>query len=120
MIVANGLFHAVPTEPPDSVGIRAVRDTEIEISWAPVNCLHRNAEILGYMVQYGPTSTYEEMKSSSGMIVDFSFAMRNLQPNTSYSFQVYPVIRQQLPGSMLMTRLVSVVTEVSTSYTALA
>ena len=108
-------IFTVPDSPPSSVIIRSITNTTISIGWEPIACPDRNSKIAGYRVSYGPTVSYPEAGEESGVIQDFSFTMRNRQPNTSYSFQVMPVLEfgQGVDGTVPRTGPVSVWTQVN-------
>ena len=101
-----------PDMPPHSVSILDVRDTSISISWEPVQCLHQNSEIVGYLVAFGRTASYQDNQQRSEVLTSYRLSMQNLQPNESYAFQVYPVTVDG-PNVETGTGIVSVKTQVS-------
>ena len=47
------LSLTVPSAPPSSVRLSVKNSTSISVRWEPVECRHRNGEIIDYYVRYG-------------------------------------------------------------------
>ena len=107
------ILYVVPDAPPASVTIVSVTNSSISIRWDPVECLRQNSILGGYQVLYESAEVYPEKQRSSGIImVDNSFTMVGLESNTSYSFQVFPVVVGLLDDEVPGTGLISVWTRV--------
>ena len=75
--------HTAPSAPPTSVSVSEVTSSSIIVQWGPVDCVHRNGDIIGYSVQYGSETVFVSGNSSRGM-----HAISGLVPFTTYSIQV--------------------------------
>ena len=81
------LLSAAPSGPPTSV--RAIStSTNITVQWGTVDCIHRNGDITGYLVQYGVVGSgnTQTMSVSRG-----SVTISSLMSSTTYSIQVAAV-----------------------------
>ena len=72
-----------PSAPLSSVSVSEVNSSSITVQWGPVDCIHRNGDIIGYSVQYGSETVSVSGDSSGGMYV-----ISGLMPSTTYSIQV--------------------------------
>ena len=67
--------------------VTIVTSSRITVQWGPVDCIHRNGDITGYLVQYGlygsETAVFAPGGSSGGFYDIFS-----LISTTAYSIQV--------------------------------
>ena len=84
--------HPVPESPPASLTIFQVSNSTISLSWEPVSCPERNAPLTGYRVAYGTADTFPENQLESDVLRERTFVLQDLRPNTTYSFQVFPVV----------------------------
>ena len=89
------LFLSVPSSAPQEVTSLTLNSTAISVSWNPVDCIHQNSEITGYMVRYGPASSSNRITSE---VLGTTFAERvytavGLAPSTNYSIEVAAVNR---------------------------
>ena len=76
-------FFLVPTRAPKNLRESLINDRMIIIQWDPVECSHRNREIIGYTVTYYPAR--EMLKS---MVTDSTFTAMGLVFSTTYMFEV--------------------------------
>ena len=80
-----------PSAPPTSVSPTKMTYSSITVQWGPVNCIHRNGEITGYLVQY------EFQENGSTQTVNVSGDATNettiteLRAATNYSIKVAAV-----------------------------
>ena len=79
----------VPNGTPKNLRESFIDDTTIVIQWEPVECRHRNGEIIGYNVTY--YSAMEMLKSKVTNISDISFTARGLLFSTTYVFEVQAI-----------------------------
>ena len=73
----------VPTASPNQVNVSEVKSSSIKIQWGPVDCIHRNGDITGYLVKFESEPISLSGDSSGGMLI-FS----GLMSSTVYSIQV--------------------------------
>ena len=67
------------------------------IDWEPIECRHRNGEIVGYKVIYYPSSHIMQMSESTN-VTDLTFSATGLMCNTEYVFQVQAISRDNGTG----------------------
>ena len=106
------MLSSAPDEPVNSISIEDVRDTSISVSWDSIECLSRNSEINGYRVMFALTSSYQDEREQSEIITNNQYLLGDLQPNQSYTLQVYPVI-SDIEGPPIVSWMLSVRTQVS-------
>ena len=83
--IINSSF-LVPTGAPKNLRESSINDRIIIIQWEPVECSHRNGEIIGYTVTYYPAG--EMLKSIVTYTSDSTFTAMGLVFNTTYMFEV--------------------------------
>ena len=94
MYVCDDSCSLVPSAPPTSVTTPVVTNSDINVQWAPVNCIEQNGDITGYWVRYGVQDSGEVDKtvamrtgnSSGGM-----YEITGLRQSTTYSIEVAAV-----------------------------
>ena len=74
----------VPSAAPKSLSVSQVTSSSITVQWEPVQCIHQNGEITGYLIQYGVASSgiVQSMLISGESATDA--AIKNLRPDTVY------------------------------------
>ena len=80
-----------PSAPPTSVSVSELTSSSITVQWGPVDCIHRNGDIIGYTVRYkvvGSGGT-QDMSVSGGSVTEATIS--NLTPSTTYSVRVAAV-----------------------------
>ena len=82
-LLSNNFTHAAPSAPPTSVSVSMVNSTAIAVQWGPVDCIHRNGDIIGYTVQYGRKTVSISGDAGGGMYV-----LSGLMPSSIYSIRV--------------------------------
>ena len=90
-IHSNCLFCLAPSAPPTPVSASDVTSFSITVQWGPVDCIHRNGEITGYLVQYGVEgsgSTQTVIVSGGG---NPEVIISGLQSTTAYLIEVAAV-----------------------------
>ena len=81
-------FFTAPSGPPTNCSTLSVTKSSITLQWGPVECIHRNGEITGYIVQYGVygSETVRNMSVPGG---DTNKAtILGLKSATTYSIEV--------------------------------
>ena len=96
MTVIHTTFLSVPSSTPQGVTSLTLNSTAISVSWDPVDCIHQNSKITGYMFRYGPASsstrlTSEVLETTSTERV---YTAVELAPSTNYSIEVAAVNRE--------------------------
>ena len=84
-------FPPAPSAPHISVNTSAVTSSSITVQWGPVDCIHRNGDITGYLVRYGVqgSGSTQTMNVSGGAATE---AMTSgLNSATNYSIEVAAV-----------------------------
>ena len=81
-------FNSVPSAPPISVKITKVSGTVIEVQWEPVDCIHHNGHITGYLVQY---EAQESGDTQTHITTGEHAIISNLMSSTTYSIEVAAV-----------------------------
>ena len=75
-----------PTGAPQGLSVQSVMATSVVLTWNEMDCLQRNGDITGYMIQY---------VRDSQLITDLSstrtYTVQELIPFTEYSFSVAAV-----------------------------
>ena len=74
------------------------RDGAITIHWEPIECRHRNGEIVGYKVIYYPSSDMSMSESVEVTETSHTFSATGLMCNTEYVFQVQAISRDNGTG----------------------
>ena len=82
------LFSTVPSGPPTNVRATDITPTTITVQWGSVNCIDRNGEIRGYMVQYREVGTTENRRDT---VSDTVATITGLKPSTRYTIEVAAV-----------------------------
>ena len=85
------IFHlsiAVPSAPPTLVTISKVTGTTISVQWRPVDCIHHNGDIIGYILQY---EAQESGNTQTHYAIGRQATISNLISSTTYSFKVAAV-----------------------------
>ena len=77
-----------PSGPPTAVRATST-STNITVHWDPVDCIHRNGDITGYLVRYGKESA--EGERIVEMVSGNKTTITGLMPSTLYSIQVAAV-----------------------------
>ena len=80
----NSYQSSAPFAAPVFVTVTEVTSSRITVQWGPVDCIHRNGDITGYLVQYGSETTVFAPGGSSGGFYDII----GLISTTAYSIQV--------------------------------
>ena len=81
-------FSPASSAPPTSVNVSDVTSFSITVHWGPVECIHHNGDITGYLVQYGvqgsgSTQTMSILGSDSNETILIA-----LHPTNAYSIEV--------------------------------
>ena len=94
--VIHYTFLSVPSSTPQEVTSLTLNSTAISVSWAPVDCIHQNSEITGYIVRYGPASSSTRLTSEvlGTTSTERVYTAVGLAPSTNYSIQVAAVNRE--------------------------
>ena len=89
-------FLSVPSSTPQRVTSLTLNSTAISVSWDPVDCIHQNSEITGYIVRYGPASSSTRLTSEvlGTTSTERVYTAVGLAPSTNYSIQVAAVNRE--------------------------
>ena len=82
------LLSAAPSGPPTNVRATDIIPTTITVQWGEVNCIDRNGEITGYMVQYREVGTTESRRDTAS---DTVATITGLKPSTRYTIEVAAV-----------------------------
>ena len=86
----NGyLFFSAPTAAPTSVSVSEVTSSSITVQWGAVDCIHRNGDITGYLVQYGVWGSESTQTVSVSDATETTIA--GLVSSTLYEIQVAAV-----------------------------
>jgi hypothetical protein len=82
---------AFPSAAPTYVNVTKQTSNSITIQWGPVECVHRNGEITGYLVRYrqSENGTILVMNVDGGSVSETS--IRSLMSNTSYKISIVAV-----------------------------
>ena len=85
------LFPPAPSAPPTSVRTSDVTSTNITVQLGPVNCIHHNGDITGYLVQYGVqgSGSTQTMNVLGGTTTEATIS--GLNSATTYSIEVAAV-----------------------------
>ena len=77
-----------PSAPPTSVSVSEVTSSSITVQWGPVDCIHRNGDIISYSVQYGEvgSGSTQTIPVSGGSATEATIS--SLMLSTTYSVQV--------------------------------
>ena len=76
-----------PSSPPTFVNVSEVTSSSITVQWGPVDCIHRNGDITGYLVQYGEVEGTEALLR----VVNSQVTITGLTPFTQYTVSVAAV-----------------------------
>ena len=76
---------SVPSAPPTLVNIAKVFGM-IEVQWKPVNCTHRNGNVILYLVQYEALGSSNTITAKGEQVT-----ISNLMSSTTYSIEVAAV-----------------------------
>ena len=84
-------FPTAPSAPPTSVNTSTVTSSSITVKWGPVDCIHRNGDITGYLVRYGVqgSGSTQTMSVTGGAITETTITGQT--PSTTYSIEVAAV-----------------------------
>ena len=82
------LFSTVPTGPPSSVSTTATF-TKITVDWGPLDCIHRNGDITGYLVRV--TRNGDVLKNVSASSDIRQVTISELSSSTEYNVSVAAV-----------------------------
>ena len=88
--ISNNVFLPAPSDPPTSVTISDVTSSSITIQWGPVNCIHRNGHITGYIIQYEEKGSYH-IKDISVTSSSTEATIFGVNSATNYSIEVVAV-----------------------------
>ena len=77
-----------PSAPPSSVRLSVVSSTSIYVRWEPVDCRHRNGEIIGYIVRYGEEGGDQSHRFPSGDSSGGMDTLSRLTKQTVYTVEV--------------------------------
>ena len=81
-----------PSAPPSDVSKTvSSTSTTITVQWGPVECIHRNGDITGYLVQYWTQGQSTQTMSAPGDSSGGSYEITGLQSSTTYSIRVAAV-----------------------------
>ena len=84
-------FLAAPSAPPTYVSTSEVTSSSITLQWGPVDCIQRNGDISGYLVQYevqGSGNTQTKRVSGS---TTTEVTISGLNASANYNIQVAAV-----------------------------
>ena len=88
------LYDADITVPPQNVQVTDVTTTSITVTFDPIPCLDQTANITGYAVDFGRSGN---LPFAVGTIIEnFTYTQTRLSKNTSYFFEIYPVVEPAL------------------------
>ena len=80
--------YTAPSAPPTSVGVSEVTSSSITVQWGPVNCIHRNGDITGYLVLYREVGSRNTQTVSVTLDDVAEVTISGLNSSTTYSIQV--------------------------------
>ena len=90
-ITYNSTSLLVPTGAPENLRETFVDDRTITIQWEPVECSHRNGEIIGYNVTYYLAGEMQKSRSMVSYDLDSIFSAMRLIFDMEYVFEVQAV-----------------------------
>ena len=77
------LYVSVPSRPLPDV-VPTITPNRLTIVWDPLDCILRNGELLGYVVEFAPLSSMERRRED----VRFEeYIANNLNPGVNYTFR---------------------------------
>ena len=90
-VVKQYAFSSAPSAPPTSVNTSDVTASSITVQWRPVDCIHRNGDITGYLLRYGVqgSGSTQTMYVSGGDATEATIS--GLTPSIMYSIEVSAV-----------------------------
>ena len=87
--ILNVYVYIASTAAPISVSISEVSTSSITFQWDPVDCIHRNGDITGYLVRYGVEGDEGMRQTESTSATEHTIT--RVEPSTTYSIQVAAV-----------------------------
>ena len=78
------VLSTVPSAPPTSVSVTDVTPHSLTVQWGPVDCIHHNGDIIGYLVQYELDAFRVIYEDISGRMIHLS----SLNASTSYAIMI--------------------------------
>ena len=78
------VLSTVPSAPPTSVSVTDVTPHSFTVQWGPVDCIHRNGDIIGYLVQYEMDTFRVAYEDINGRMIHLS----SLNASTSYAIMI--------------------------------
>ena len=85
------MFFSAPTASPDNVSASKISTFSITVQWERVNCIERNGNITGYIVQYGAKETEITKSVNISGIDNAEVTLTGLTSATKYSIKVAAV-----------------------------
>ena len=84
------LFVA-PSAPPKSLNVSTMTSSSVTVQWEPVDCIHRNGDIIGYSVQYGEQGGQSKQTVNVSGGATYEGTIFGLHASTMYTIEVAAV-----------------------------
>lgn len=88
------IIHADISTPPRNIRVVDVTTTSIAVTFDPIPCISQNANITDYAIDFGRSGNPPFVVGR--IVEEFSFTLTGLDRNTSYFFEIYPIIDPSL------------------------
>ena len=85
------LHYTAPSAPPVNVHSSTLTSSNIIIFWEPVECIHRNGDITGYIVKYAVKGSSERHNKTVSGGDNTQTTIGELEPLTEYEIAVAAV-----------------------------
>ena len=84
------IYYAIaPSAAPTSVNITSMNSSSITVQWGPVDCIHRNGDITGYIICYNILNNSGSQHCAPSN--DSEIMIDNLDPYATYIIRVRAV-----------------------------
>ena len=85
--LTSEIFFSAPSEPPQDIqeNKKAKALFSITINWQPIDCIHQNGNVTGYIIRYWEKDSETKIY---GNATNLTYILTGLQPSTTYLIQV--------------------------------
>ena len=106
----------VPSGPPTFVSVSSVTSSSITVQWRAVDCIHRNGDITGHIVQYGIQGSGSTVRKNVPGGAATEATLTGLKSATAYYVEVAAV---NSVGIGVYSESISILTEGKNNYQSL-
>ena len=103
----------VPSAPPTFVSVSSVTSSSITVQWRAVDCIHRNGDITGHIVQYGIQGSGSTVRKNVPGGAATEATLTGLKSATAYYVEVAAV---NSVGIGVYSESISILTEGKNNY----